>query len=162
MYKLTNNNVQKGLNRKSEGLLKKSSGFTLVEVMIVIAIVAIGASVAIPYYRDYVERSRLSEAFSTLSMLTTRMESYYLDNRSYFNEDSGNCGVPSPKGEYFTFECESEGDYYIWTAKASFGDNDYEFQINDEENSMVKKTNVFKSESITKDCWIIHEDGECF
>ncbi len=59
------------------------AGFTLIEVMITVAIIAILAAVALPNYIDYVTRSRLVEAKSNLSDMRTRLEQYFLDNRSY-------------------------------------------------------------------------------
>jgi type IV pilus assembly protein PilE len=60
-------------------------GFTLIELMIGVAIVAILAAVAIPQYRDYVTRSRLADAGSGLTTMRAQMERYYQDNRTYAN-----------------------------------------------------------------------------
>ncbi|MFG6432340.1 type IV pilin protein [Roseateles sp. LYH14W] len=62
-------------------------GFTLIEVMITVAIIAILAAVAIPQYRDYVSRSRLADASTGLATMRAQMERYYQDNRTY--ADSG-------------------------------------------------------------------------
>jgi type IV pilus assembly protein PilE len=75
----------------------KSSGFTLIELMVVIVIIGILASIAIPSYRDYVIRSRIQEATGTLSDLRTRMEQYYQDNRNYGTANGANqCGNGTP------------------------------------------------------------------
>jgi type IV pilus assembly protein PilE len=55
-------------------------GFTLIEVMIVVAIVAILSSVAYPAYTDYVRRGQLQEAFTNLANYRIQMEQYYQDN----------------------------------------------------------------------------------
>jgi type IV pilus assembly protein PilE len=60
-----------------------SRGFTLIEVMITVAIVGILAAVAIPQYRDYVKRSRLADASSGLATMRAQMERYFQDNRTY-------------------------------------------------------------------------------
>jgi type IV pilus assembly protein PilE len=58
-------------------------GFTLIEIMIVVAIVGILAAVAVPWYGTYIQRGKVPEATSNLSDLRTKMEQYYYDNRQY-------------------------------------------------------------------------------
>ncbi|KQW51707.1 hypothetical protein ASD88_03550 [Pelomonas sp. Root662] len=58
-------------------------GFTLIELMIAVAIIGILAAVAIPQYRDYVTRSRLADASAGLTTMRAQMERYYQDNRTY-------------------------------------------------------------------------------
>jgi type IV pilus assembly protein PilE len=58
-------------------------GFTLVELMIAVAIVTILAAVALPQYNSYVTRSRLTDATTGLATLRAQMERHYQDNRTY-------------------------------------------------------------------------------
>jgi type IV pilus assembly protein PilE len=60
-------------------------GFTLIEVMITVVIIAILAAVAIPQYTAYVTRSRLTDATTGLATMRAQMERYYQDNRTYAN-----------------------------------------------------------------------------
>jgi type IV pilus assembly protein PilE len=62
---------------------RKQQGFTLIEIMIVVAIVAVLAAIALPNYRDYVTRSRTVEATSGLADARVKMEQFFQDNRSY-------------------------------------------------------------------------------
>jgi len=64
---------------------RRSNGFTLIEVMIVVAIVTILAAVAIPSYRDYILRGQLVDGTTILSTVRADMERYYQDNRRYSN-----------------------------------------------------------------------------
>jgi prepilin-type N-terminal cleavage/methylation domain-containing protein len=61
----------------------RSKGFTLIELMITVAIVAILAAIAIPNYRDYVIRGQLVDATQGLASVRANMERYFQDNRTY-------------------------------------------------------------------------------
>lgn len=61
----------------------RPTGFTLIEVMIVAAIVAILAAIALPSYRVYIERSNRSVAKAALTDVASRQESWYLDRKRY-------------------------------------------------------------------------------
>lgn len=65
------------------GRCRGPAGFTLIEVMIVVAIVAILAGIALPSYRDYVLRGQLVDATNLLSAGRANMERYFQDNRTY-------------------------------------------------------------------------------
>lgn len=58
-------------------------GFTLIELMITVAIVSILAGLAYPSYSDYILRGRLVDATNTLAATSARMEQYFQDNRTY-------------------------------------------------------------------------------
>jgi prepilin-type N-terminal cleavage/methylation domain-containing protein len=70
----------------------RSQGFTLVELMIVVAIVAILTTIAYPSYRDYVIRGQLVDATQGLAALRANMERYFQDNRTYASAP----GFPNP------------------------------------------------------------------
>lgn len=67
---------------------RHTRGFTLIEVMVTVAILGILAMVAIPSYRDYVLRGHLSDATNGLSTVRAQMERHYLDNRTYATSGS--------------------------------------------------------------------------
>jgi len=84
--------------------MTQSRGFSLIEVMIAVAIVGILSAVALPSYRDYVTRGRLVEVTNALSDARVRLEQFYADNRSY-GGGGGGCGPAMPPAESFTITC---------------------------------------------------------
>lgn len=64
-------------------LRPKQSGFTLIELMIVVAIITILAAVGYPSYTDYVMRSHRQAAKNAAFQIADRQEQFFLDNRQY-------------------------------------------------------------------------------
>ena len=62
---------------------RADAGFTLIEVMITVAIIGILAMVALPSYRDYILRGQLTDASNGLATIRAQMERHFQDNRSY-------------------------------------------------------------------------------
>jgi type IV pilus assembly protein PilE len=147
-------------------------GFTLIEVMIVVAIVAILAAVALPSYSDYVRRGQLPEAFAGMSDLRVKMEQYYQDNRRY-GSSGGNCAdANTPQwalntpaltyggSQYFTFACAvtNGGQGFTITATGVAGravGHDYTIDHNN-----TRRTTLFKGSVVTHGCWMTR-GGEC-
>jgi len=98
--------------------MRSNSGFTLVELMVVMAIVAILSAVAIPAYTRYVQRGDLVEGTQALAQYRVQMEQYYQDNRNYANGQA--CGVVLPVLVNFTVTCATanNGQTYTGTATA--------------------------------------------
>lgn len=59
---------------------RTQQGFTLIELMIVVAIVGILAAIAIPAYQDYIARSKVSEGLASLAEAKTTVAEYYSTN----------------------------------------------------------------------------------
>lgn len=70
-------------------------GFTLIEVMITVAIVGILAAIAYPSYQQYVLRSHRSEGMALLSEAAARMERYYAQNSTYATATPSRLGLPA-------------------------------------------------------------------
>ncbi len=81
-----------------------TAGFTLIELMIVVAIVAILATIALPAYNDYIKRGNLVDGTNLLSAYRARMEQYYQDARTY-----------KSSGAAFTTPCPSSVTVGKWT-----------------------------------------------
>ena len=102
---------------------RAQTGFTLIELMIVVAIIAVLAAIALPIYSDYITRGKLTEAQNNLSALRVAMEQYFQDNRTYASSTTAtNCGVSMPSGnsaKYFSYTCALTTSGYTITASGS-------------------------------------------
>ena len=72
---------------------KKQQGFTLIELMIVIAIVGILAAIALPAYQDYTVRAKVSEALARLAEGKTSVAEYYSANGYFPTAAANNAGL---------------------------------------------------------------------
>ncbi len=104
--------------------MRNSSGFTLIEILVAVAIVGILAAIAIPAYSKYVQRGDLVEATQALSSFRVQMEQYYQDNASYGAAGAcGNAGPPQnppiPTLQNFTLTCASQNNGQTYTATAT-------------------------------------------
>jgi type IV pilus assembly protein PilA len=76
-------------------VMKKTQGFTLIELLIVVAIIAILASIAIPQYQDYISRTRATGAAAELSGIRTAVNVCISETQSLVDCDTGKNGIPA-------------------------------------------------------------------
>lgn len=76
-------------------MMRKQQGFTLIELMIVVAIIGILAAVALPAYQDYTARSQVTEAITLASGLKATVSEIYASEGVLTNADSGSLGLPA-------------------------------------------------------------------
>lgn len=69
----------------------KSSGFTLLELLVTLTIVSILVATSIPLYRDYRAQAYDFRALNDLRMVALAQEAYFLENESYYSCSSSNC-----------------------------------------------------------------------
>ncbi|WP_166259103.1 type IV pilin protein [Marinobacter salicampi] len=71
----------------------RQAGFTLMELMIAVAIIGILAAIAIPSYTGYVENARATDAQGALTSFGSAMERYHTQNGSYLGADGGTAAI---------------------------------------------------------------------
>jgi len=77
----------------------KQSGFTLIELMVVVVIIAVLMGIALPSYREYVLRSHRADGQFALTECAARQERWFTRSNSY-NTTAGYCPTLSPEGYY--------------------------------------------------------------
>jgi type IV pilus assembly protein PilE len=146
-------------------------GFTLIEVMMAIAIVAILASVALPSYVDYIRRGKITEATSTLATMRVQMEQYFQDNRTYANVagvpppcSAGSAVAPPPNARYFDFGCDTPArtaTTYVLTAtgRASAGMGGFLFTVNETNTqaSVISGAAATAGFASNTSCWVVRK-----
>lgn len=93
----------------------KSSGFTLIEVMIVMAIISILAAIALPSYREYIIKSRRTDATTQLVQLQMAEEKYRGNSQSYAS--LGQLAL-TPASAFYAFSITADTDDYTLVARA--------------------------------------------
>jgi len=141
-------------------------GFTLIELMVVVAIVAILAAIAIPNYTSYIQRSRIITATSGLGDFRVRMEQFYLDNRTY-RSNANACGIADPPlvgSMPFAINCvAATANTYVVTATGQAAANMQAFSYSIDQSG-VKRTVTLPGNWVgagTVGCWVVRADGTC-
>jgi type IV pilus assembly protein PilE len=142
--------------------MSRQRGFTLLELMIAVAIVAILAAVALPSYNDYITRSRFSEATAALANGRVAFEQYYQDARSYVGFPAVACPADSAYWNYTCAAAEPPQTFSI-TADGLGAMAGFQFTV-DQANSRasaVTGTPATKGWAGNTTCWIVRKGGGC-
>jgi type IV pilus assembly protein PilE len=133
-------------------------GFTLIELMVVIAIIGILTSIALPSYRDYVTQSRIAEATSGLGSKRVRVEAYFDNNRTYV--DAPDCATDNSSSSSFTFSCaSSSASAYTLQAVGKNTMTGFTYTIN--QANAKATTSVPSGWTSSSSCWVLRRNGTC-
>jgi prepilin-type N-terminal cleavage/methylation domain-containing protein len=157
--------------------MKKKKGFTLIELMIVVAIISILAMIAVPMYQNYLQRARNTAAQSLLRQMATAEVAYSVDNGgNYATVVSGQIGAaevdalavygfrPDPNVAFTAVQAPSSsgvagGGFRLWAAHTSIGAQLYVYDetaaggVREFTSSLATKANI--TPELTLQVWVI-------
>jgi type IV pilus assembly protein PilE len=148
-----------------EESMKLQAGFTLLELMITVVVVAILTSIAVPSYTNYVKRGNAQEGPSNLLAMKTQAEQYYADHPATGYQDAGGnrgyaCTPVATTQGFFDYTCTAPTrDTFTITATGKSGKNiaGWTYTINE---SGTRTSSGIDGAASTS-CWITKSGGTC-
>jgi type IV pilus assembly protein PilE len=143
-------------------IFNKSRGFTLIELMVVVVVIAVLSALAVPAYQDYVIRAKITQAISGLSSRQVKMEQCYQDNRTY--TPAGGCDACFAfTGDDFAFSCDNltaTTFRLIATGRGAMAGFRYTVDQTDMKQSLIQSSGSpgWNGQDI---CWITKKGGIC-
>lgn len=146
--------------------MQRHSGFTLIEMLITMAVVAILAAIALPNYTAYIARSKIAEATTNLLAMRVKMEQFFQDNRTYLGACVAGTVAALPTSgsqKYFDITCPPANLAATTYTVQAAGKGDL--------NGMtltIDQANVRKTVSVptgwtlpATNCWVSKKSGDC-
>jgi type IV pilus assembly protein PilE len=143
--------------------MRRVKGFTLIELMVTVAIVAILSSIALPSYTAYVQRSRITEAVSGLAGMGVNMERFFQDNRTYEGACTNGTVAQLPKNtanfSFTAVPCSLSATAFTVTAEGTGSMAGFTYTLN--EANVRATTSVPSGWTKSATCWALKPDGSC-
>lgn len=144
----------------SKHFLTAHKGFTLIELMITVAIIGILAAIAIPSYTDYVKRGYIADATNTLSSMRAKLEQHYQDNRAYTTVGAFTTPCTATTVGKFNITCTLAASTFTVTATGTGPAAGFTYSIN-QSNQQATVSLPSGWGSATTACWITSKGGAC-
>lgn len=142
--------------------MKPQNGFTLIELMIVVAIAGILAVIAVPAYTNYVIRGKIPDATSNLAAKRVQLEQYFQDNHTYTGAPA--CNLDTASSKYFKFTCPTL-TATTYTVQADGIGSMAGFSYTIDESNTKTSAIVAPADSswiaVNSGCWITKQGGAC-
>ena len=143
--------------------MKTQRGFTLIELMMALVVVAILTAIALPAYTSYIIRGNVPEATANLATKQVQMEQWFQDNRTYIGAPA--CNNLTPPGKNFDFSCTVQ-TATTFTLQAAGRGSMAGFSYTVDQSNV--KTSAFVSPAPSgwvaatpNNCWVTNVGGVC-
>jgi type IV pilus assembly protein PilE len=141
------------------GAAARAAGFTLIELMIVVAIVSILASVALPAYNDYIVRGNVPQATSRLATLQVQLEQFFDDNRTYVGAPGCNADTSN---RFFDFSCSTQtATAFTLQAVGKGTMAGFTYTVTQQNVRATATVPNYWATPNPNNCWAIRKDGAC-
>lgn len=162
--------------------MSRQQGFTLIELMIVVVLIAVLASIGLPQYTNYVKRGKAMEATSQLADMRVKLEQWYQDNRTWAAvgttiviacTDSTSTALPGRAGgsgvKYFTYACSNQtATTYTVTATGTVTSGDqtmagftYTIDQTNARTTTLTAASGWVTATTSYNCWITRKGDSC-
>jgi len=140
----------------------RDHGFTLIELMITVAIVGILAAIALPSYNQYLIRAKITEATATLAGHRVKMEQYFQDNRTYVGAcAAGTVATEPPTTANFDYACNiPDAQTYVISATGLGGLAPLALSV-DQSNTRRTIAPPTGWTAPAGHCWVQKKSGQC-
>lgn len=141
--------------------MNTSRGFSLLELLIAIAVISILTAISVPKYADYTKQAKIPQATSKLATLRVQLEQYYQDNKTYLGACAASTLAPLPEADSFTYSCPTlNATEFVAQASGSGPMTGFTYTINqDGTRATTAAPTGWGTAPIS--CWVTKKGGSC-
>lgn len=143
--------------------MKTPRGFTLIELMITMVVIAILTAIALPSYTSYVTRGKVPDATANLATKRVQMEQFFQDNRTYAGAPA--CTADTTSSKNFDFSCtvQTATTYTLQAAgKGTMAGFTYTVdQANAKASAFAPPAPSGWVAATPNNCWVVKTGGVC-
>jgi type IV pilus assembly protein PilE len=139
---------------------KRNGGFTLIEVMIVLVLIAIITSIALPSYTSQVVRGRRADCQGMMMAFSQAMEKHFALNYTYLGAANGGADTGAPDGSVYVNRCPMEGKVTYNLTISAANASSYTLRATPATNHSQADDGILEVNSLGQRFWDKNNDGD--